>query len=34
METYTTSIDILLLSWVADHVRKYNRIAHLVPVEI
>ena len=34
METYTTSFDILLLSCVADHVLKQNRIAHLLPVEI
>jgi hypothetical protein len=34
METYTNFVNILVLSCVADHVLKQNRIARLVPVEI
>ena len=34
METSTTFVNILVLSCVADHVLKQNRIARLLPVEI
>ena len=34
MESSATFVNILLLSCVADHVLKQNRIAHLVRVKI
>tara|TARA_Y100000385_G_scaffold71233_1_gene71539 strand:+ start:817 stop:921 length:105 start_codon:yes stop_codon:yes gene_type:complete len=34
METPATFVNILLLSCVADHVLKQNRIVRLVPLEI
>jgi len=34
MENSTAFVNILVLSCVADHVLKQNRIARLVPVEI